>query len=188
MNPLKLAVIIVSTRPVRVGQPIGQWFFDLARAHGNFDVDLVDLKEAALPMFDEPKHPRFAEYAHAHTKAWSAIVAPRDAFVFVTPEYNHGAPPSLVNALDYLHREWAYKPAGFVSYGGPAGGTRSVQMAKQIVTALKMMPMAEGVAIPSVTSHVENGEFKATDGFTHSAKVLLDELHRWAVALRTMRA
>jgi NAD(P)H-dependent FMN reductase len=188
MDPLQLTVIIVSTRPVRVGLPVGKWFAEAAKAHGQFAVSVADLKEINLPLFDEPKHPRLGEYEHAHTKVWSAIVAAADAFVFVTPEYNYAAPPSLVNAVDYLHREWAYKPAGFVSYGGVAGGTRAVQVAKQVITSLKVVPIPEAVAIPFVANHLEGGEFKATDSFGHSAKIMLDELHRWAVALRPMRS
>jgi NAD(P)H-dependent FMN reductase len=187
MDPLRLAVIIVSTRPTRVGVPIATWFGDVARAHGQFAVTDLDLREEALPMFDEPKHPRFGEYEHAHTKAWSAKIGSFDAFVFVTPEYNYSVPPSLVNAIDYLHREWAYKPAAFVSYGGISGGTRSVQMAKQIIMNMKVMPMAEGVAIPFVGSHLVDGVFNATDAHGHSAKAMLDELHKWAVTLKTMR-
>jgi NAD(P)H-dependent FMN reductase len=187
MDQLTLAVIIASTRPNRIGPAVARWFHELATAHGNFTVELIDIKEVNLPLFDEPKHPRFAEYTQAHTKAWSALVARADAFVFVTPEYNPAAPPSLVNAIDYLHREWAYKPAAFVSYGGLAGGTRAVQMTKQILTAVKVMPVPEGVAIPMVTAHLENGAFKSTDHFVKSGQVLLDELHRWAVALRPMR-
>ncbi len=187
MNPLRLAVIIVSTRPNRVGLTVGNWFFEAAKAHGQFAVELVDLKEMNLPLFDEPKHPRFGEYEHAHTKAWSARVSACDAFVFVTPEYNYSTPPSLVNAIDYLHREWFYKAAGFVSYGGVSGGTRSTQMTKQILTAVKVMPMSEAVAIPFVANHLENGELRPTDSMGHSAKVLLDELHKWTAALKTIR-
>ena len=187
MDKLHLAVIIVSTRPVRVGLPVGKWFFEAAQAHGQFAINLIDLKEVNLPLFDEPKHPRLGEYEHAHTKAWSAQVQAADAFVFVTPEYNYSSPPSLVNAVDYLHREWFYKPAGFVSYGGIAAGTRSAQMSKLLLTGLKVMPMAEGVAIPFVNTHVEDDVFKPAESTAHSAKVMLDELHRWAVALRPMR-
>ena len=137
----KLSVVIASTRPGRVGLPVGRWFFERAKAHGKFDVELLDLKEQNLPLLDEPKHPRFQQYEHEHTKAWSAKVRASDAFVFVTPEYNYGAPPSLINALDYLVHEWACKPAGFVSYGGASGGMRSVQMTKLVLTSLKIMPL-----------------------------------------------
>ena len=127
----KLSVINVSTRPGRVGFPLSTWIFEKAAAHGAFDVQLIDLKDENLPMFDEPRHPRLRQYEHEHTKRWSAKIDAADAFVFVTPEYNHGTPPSLINALDYLVQEWAHKPVGFVSYGGPAGGSRAVLRARR---------------------------------------------------------
>jgi NAD(P)H-dependent FMN reductase len=186
---LLLAIVIVSTRPSRVGHVVGHWFHDHAREHGRFEIDLVDLAEMNLPLFDEPKPPRLRQYQHDHTRAWSARVDAADAFVFVTPEYNFSPPPSLVNALDYLLHEWAYKPVGFVSYGGISGGLRSVQMAKATITALKMMPLPEGVALPRFTSQIDKGTgaFVATDGNRHAATVMLDELLRWAEALRPLR-
>jgi NAD(P)H-dependent FMN reductase len=188
MDQPNLAVIIVSTRPARVGPTVAQWFFDVATDNGHFAVELVDLKDINLPVFDEPKHPRFADYVHEHTKVWSAIIKRNDAFVFVTPEYDYFTPPSLVNAIVYLFQEWARKPAAFVSYGGISGGMRSVQAIKPLLTSVKVMPLPEAVSIPFVNTHIENGVFKSTDGFAQSAKALLDELHRWAVALKTMRA
>jgi NAD(P)H-dependent FMN reductase len=188
-QPLNLQVIIVSTRPGRAGGAVGAWFHELARKHGKFDVELVDLAEVALPLFDEAKHPRLAEYEHEHTKRWSETVSRADAYIFVTPEYNYSTPPSLVNALTYLVREWAYKPAGFVSYGGVSGGTRGVQMTKQTLTALKMMPMSEAVAIPFFTQYLDSatGIFAPGEKQERAGTVLLDELFRWGEALKTLR-
>lgn len=185
---LKLNVLITSTRPGRAALPIGTWFANEAKKHGRFDVTVTDLKELALPLLDEPGHPRLGKYENAHTKAWSERVQASDAFVMITPEYNHGAPPALLNALDYLYAEWCYKPAGFVSYGGPAGGARSVQMVKTTLLALKMVPIVESVIIPMFTSHMKDETFVATDGHSKMAVGMLDELHRWAEALRPMRA
>jgi NAD(P)H-dependent FMN reductase len=184
---LKLHVVISSTRPNRVGLPVGSWFLERAKGHGKFSVELVDLKEINLPALDEPKHPRLRQYEHAHTKAWSATVAAADAFVFVTPEYNYGMAPALLNAFNYVYVEWNYKPAAFVSYGGLAGGTRSVQMAKMVATSLKMMPIPEAVNVTGVDKLIEGGSFKAAEVHDKGATVLLDELHRWAGALKTMR-
>jgi NAD(P)H-dependent FMN reductase len=185
---LKLHVIVASTRPGRAGLPIAQWFLERAKTHGKFEVELVDLKEVALPMLDEPRHPRLGQYEHAHTKAWSARVKSADAFVLVTPEYNYGTPPALVNALDYLFVEWAYKPAAFVSYGGVSGGTRSVQMTKQLLTTLKIMPLPEAVSIPFFSTHMTpEGRFEGTEGMEKAAQGMLDELLRWAEALKPMR-
>jgi NAD(P)H-dependent FMN reductase len=184
----KLSVIAISTRPGRAGFPLSTWIFERAKAHGKFDVELVDLKEVNLPLFDEPRHPRLRQYEHEHTKRWSAKVEASDAFVFVTPEYNHGAPPSLINALDYLAQEWAYKPVGFVSYGGPAGGTRAVQMVKPMLVGLKMTPLLESVSVPLFTKSIdEQGVFQAGDFHEGAAKAMLDELVRWTQALKAMR-
>lgn len=184
----KLHVIAVSTRPGRVGFPLSTWIFELAKAHGKFDVELVDLKEVNLPLFDETNHPRLRQYEHAHTKRWSAKVDEADAFIFVTPEYNHGAPPSLINALAYVSQEWAHKPASFVSYGGPAGGIRAVQMVKPMMSALKMTPLLESVMVPFFAKSIDdNGVFHPNELQETFAKGMLDELVKWTAALETMR-
>ena len=186
----KLQVVIVSTRPGRAGPYVASWFLDLARKHGKFEIEVVDLAEVNLPMFDEPRHPRLREYEHEHTRAWSALVDRADAYVFVTPEYNFSAPPSLVNALDYLIHEWAYKPVGFVSYGGVSAGLRGVQITKQTLTALKMVPLPEAVSIPFYAQHLdkESGVFDPGEVQARAAEVMLTELLRWAEALKPLRA
>lgn len=150
--PLKLHTIIASTRPGRVGSAVAKWFHAFAVENGRFEAELVDLADFNLPIYDEPVHPRFQRYEHEHTKRWSESVAAADAYVFVTPEYNYSPPPSLVNAFDFLYREWNYKPCGFVSYGGVSGGLRAVQMERLHATTLKMMPMMEGVTVPMVAN------------------------------------
>lgn len=186
---LKLHIIICSTRPGRVGPAVAHWFHDFARQHGGFDAELVDLADFNLPVYDEPAHPRMQQYQHEHTKRWGKSVAAADAYVFVTPEYNYSPPPSLVNALDFVYREWNYKPCGFVSYGGVSGGLRATQMARLHVTTLKMMPMMEGVTVPMVASHIDDsGVFGSNELIDVSAKTMLDELLRWAEALRPMRS
>jgi len=185
----KLATIVASTRPGRVGHGVAHWFHNVAGRLGAFENRIFDLAEFDLPLLDEPHHPRLQKYQKDHTKAWSAAVDWADAFVIVTPEYNYGSPPALVNALDYVYVEWNYKPVGFVSYGGASGGLRSVQMTKQIVTTLKMMPMVEAVAIPFVATHVdEHGHFNGQEAHEKAAVTMLEELMRWSVALKTMRA
>lgn len=185
---LKLHTIICSTRPGRVGPSVARWFHDFASQHGGFETELVDLADLDLPVYDEPLHPRLQEYEHEHTKRWSASVAAADAYVFVTPEYNYNPPPALVNALNFIYKEWNYKPCGFVSYGGVSGGLRAVQAAKLLVTTLKMMPMVEGVAVPMVASLMnEQGHFSANELIDDSAQTVLDELLRWAGALKPMR-
>jgi NAD(P)H-dependent FMN reductase len=182
-----LHVIAASVRSERACLPIAQWFVEFARSHGHFTVRLVDLKEINLPLLDEPHHPRLQKYQYDHTKAWSAIVREADAYVFVTPEYNFGPPPALINALDYVYLEWNYKAAGFVSYGGLSGGTRSVQVTKQVVTTLKMMPMFEAVNIPFFAQFLKDGTFQSSDSHQKAATAMLDELARWTGALASLR-
>lgn len=185
---LTLHTVICSTRPGRIGPSVGHWFHEFAYDHGSFDTHLVDLAEFDLPVFNEPQHPRLQQYEHGHTTRWSDSVAAADAFVFVTPEYNHNPSPALVNALDYVYREWNYKPCAFVSYGGLSGGIRAVHTTKLMVTTLKMVPLTESVTLPMVKQHIDaSGIFTPEEQHTASAQVLLDELQRWAEALAPMR-
>lgn len=185
---LRLMVIVGSTRPGRVGPRVAQWFAQRVEEDARFDLDLVDLAELALPMMDEPNHPRLQQYTKPHTVAWSQRVAAADAVVFVTPEYNHSFPAPLKNAIDYLQIEWGHKAAGFVSYGGVSAGTRAVQMLKQIVVALRMMPATAAVPIPFVARKVDgDGNFTADQPLEDSVAAMLPELERIALALRTLR-
>jgi NAD(P)H-dependent FMN reductase len=183
-----LLIIIGSTRPGRVGLAVADWIIDRARAQGDFEVRVADLAEQNLPMFDEPKHPRFGQYTHQHTKDWSAVVAPADAFICVIPEYNYGFNAATKNAIDYLHREWLNKPAGIVSYGGVAAGTRAGQMLKQVFSALKIVPVTDSVNIPFVHEKLdEDGRLKPNEIMEGAATAMLGELARWSQAVRPLR-
>lgn len=183
-----LQIVIGSTRPGRVGGPVADWFASQARHHAGFEIEVVDLAEVNLPMFNEPVHPRLGQYQHQHTRLWSATISRADAFVFVVPEYNYGFNAATKNAIDYLSQEWAYKPVGFVSYGGVAAGTRAVQMLKQVMTTLKMSPMFEAVNIPFVSQFLgPDGRIHANQVMQQAAQEMLDELQRWEEALRPLR-
>jgi len=185
---LDLKVILASTRPGRKGPAIASWFMDLATKHPAFKTELLDLQVVNLPFLDEPNHPRFKKYEHQHTKDWSAMIDPADAYVIVLSEYNYGFPATIKNAFDFLYQEWTYKPVAFVSYGGVSGGTRAVQMLKQVVTAQKMIPLADGIHIPAFTKRIdEQGKFNSDEGLDKSANAMLDELNKWATAMRPMR-
>lgn len=184
-----LQVILASTRPQRKGGAVADWFAGVARRHPGFELEVVDLAVVDLPMFDEPEHPRLRRYAHEHTKRWSATIERASAFVVVTPEYDYGPPGAIVNALQFLVHEWSYKPMGFVSYGGVSAGTRSMQLLKQYVSALKMVPLVESVAVPFFTKHIDptTGVFDPGEVQEKAALVMLDELVRWERALRQLR-
>ena len=170
-----LQIIIASTRPGRIGFPVAQWFEQAALQHGGFEVELVDLAAVNLPFMDEPNHPRLRRYEHQHTKDWSATIDRADAYVFVTPEYNYG-----FNAV--------LKPVGFVSYGGVAAGTRAVQMLKQVVTTLKMMPVFGSVNIPFVAQFLdEEDRIQPNEIMITAARVMLDELLETTLALQSLR-
>ncbi|MEP6617394.1 MAG: NAD(P)H-dependent oxidoreductase [Ginsengibacter sp.] len=185
---INLKVIIASTRPGRKGPSLASWMFEKARISPGFNTELLDLAEINLPFLDEPEHPRFQKYHHDHTKKWSSMIDSADAFIFVTPEYNYGYPAPLKNALDYLYNEWNYKPVAFVSYGGVSGGTRSVQMLKQVVTAQKMVPVVEAVNVPFFTKYINGqGEFIPDEPIQKGAELMLKELLKWAENLKLMR-
>lgn len=183
----RLGVVLVSVREGRVGEAVANWAADRGRSHGAFEVELVDLKAVDLPMLNEPNHPKLKRYTSPKTQAWSATVDALDAFLFVTPEYNHGTPAALSNALDHLYSEWSYKASAFVSYGGISGGLRSVQMTKPRLLAFNMMPIVEGVPIPFVAKQLQDGRFEASEAQETSLKNALDELQRWTSALSALR-
>jgi NAD(P)H-dependent FMN reductase len=184
-----LRIIIGSTRPGRIGPAVADWITERAREHGGFDVEVTDLAELNLPMYDEPSHPRLKKYVNQHTKDWSALVQASDAFIFVTPEYNYSFNAATKNAIDYLHSEWQHKVAGIVSYGGVAAGTRATQMLKQVLTTLKVVPVFEAVNIPFVAKHLdEDRRLKPTEEMEQSAIAMLDEILKWTGALQQIRA
>jgi NAD(P)H-dependent FMN reductase len=184
-----LRIIIGSTRPGRVGPAVAEWITERAREHGGFDVEVTDLAELKLPMYDEPSHPRLKKYVNQHTKDWSALVEGSDAFIFVTPEYNYSFNAATKNAIDYLHGEWQHKVAGIVSYGGVAAGTRATQMLKQVLTTLKVVPVFEAVNIPFIARHLdEDRRLKPTEEMEQSATAMLDEVLKWTEALQPIRA
>ncbi len=183
-----LKIIIGSTRPARKGISVANWIFEYAKKFSEFNIELIDLAVVNLPLFDESIHPMQKKYEHEHTKKWSNIINPADAYILVTPEYNYSFPASVKNALDYLYHEWNYKPMAFVSYGGIAGGTRAVQLLKPIVTTLKMMPVVASVNIPFFTKYIdEKGIFNADENIQKSADAMFNELLIWTDGLKAIR-
>ena len=185
---LKLNIIVGSTRPGRAGLPIGHWLKVFALAHGAFDVELVDLADFNLPLLDEAAHPVFQQYEHEHTKRWSASVNSADAYVFVTPEYDYFPPASLVNAVQVLAREWAYKAAGVVSYGAISGGLRASQSLRQLITTVNVHALPQVVPIPLFDQFiVDDGIFQPNSPMTEGTTGMLNELAKWTRALKPMR-
>ena len=171
-----LQIIIASTRPGRVGPAIATRVAEVANQKSEyFDVEVVDLADFNLPIFDEAVHPILGQYEHEHTKRWAASVARANAFIFVMPEYNHSFNAALKNALDYLRNEWAYKPVGLVSYGGASMGVRAIGQLKPILSALKLIH-AFDVTIALPVTPVVDGVFAGNDVFDVSMGQLMAEL------------
>lgn len=137
----RIAVLIGSTRPRRIGPQIAQWVAETGRPLVDGAVEIVDLKEWPLPMDDEPGIPALGDYTSEYSRAWSRKIAGFDAMVFVTPQYNWGYPAPLKNAIDHLYREWQRKPAVIVSYGSRGGGKCADQL-RQVLDGLGMRPVA----------------------------------------------
>lgn len=185
---IDLQIIVASTRPGRVGPVVADWFYSIAARHDAFATSLIDLKAINLPLYDEPNHPVQQKYVHEHTKKWAQSVNAADAYVFVTPEYNHGPAPALINALSYVSREWHHKPAAFISYGGISGGLRGVQAVKPILNTLRVMLINESVVFPMIAKQVDaDGKLLTDETQETAAMAILNELARCAPVLRALR-
>ncbi|EIE52468.1 NADPH-dependent FMN reductase [Salipiger aestuarii] len=185
---LKLKIVTASTRPGRIGPIISNWVAEQAKRHGKFDAEILDIDTFNLPLLDEPNHPAMQTYSQDHTKALSAAVAEADAFVFVTPEYNGFPPAAVVNAIQALVVEWDRKVAGVVSYGGISGGLRSAQELRILLANMGVMPLKQAVPMPMVFGDLtEDGKLAPNAEVAKGAAGMLDELHLWAGALKTIR-
>jgi len=170
-------VILGSTRQGRFGDKVAQWFMQHAATRTDLTAELVDLADWPLPFFSSPVPPAFGPSSDAQTRAWAAKVDQADGYVLVTPEYNHGYPAVLKNALDHVYREWSGKPVGFVGYGGPGGGIRAVEQLRQVVVELSMFPLRQQVVVPNVYQAFDgSGALIAGAGPDRQAVAVLDEL------------
>lgn len=185
----KLKIITSTTREGAKGILVANWITELAKASNEFEVELIDLKELDLPFMNEPNHPSSGNYQYEHTKKWSKTINEADAFIIVLAEYNYAFPAPIKNALDYLFKEWGYKPVSFVSYGGISGGLRAAQMLKQVVTTLNMMPINSQVVLPLFSQHIDaEGNFKPKeDKITQSANNMISQLSKWSKAMKPLR-
>lgn len=184
---LNLAVVIGSTRPGRIGPKVADWFAGIARSDLRFEVDLVDLADFGFPLPMAEGMPRRGDY-HPQAIPFAARMAAADAFVFVTPEYNHGYSAALKSALDAIYREWVMKPAGFVSYGGISGGINATQQLRQICGELQLHDIQASVAIPLVSSAFDEAGNLVNPHTANSATAMLNQLEWWATTLNDGRA
>jgi NAD(P)H-dependent FMN reductase len=189
-EPSKLAVIIGSVREGRFGPVIASWVAELARAHGGFSVDVIDLAEFDIPVAlpaDSPKYAGDAYPRPARLRPLTVRLEAADAFIVVTPEYNHSYPAGLKAAIDWHFTQWTAKPVAFVSYGGPAGGRHAVLHLENVFSELHAVTMRDGLSFPLYMLHWQDG--KPDDPQAAAvAKIMLDQLTWWATALSRARA
>jgi NAD(P)H-dependent FMN reductase len=183
---LKVAIIVGTTRPGRKADTVARWVLDIAARRGDASFEIVDIADFKLPMLDEALPPSMGQYAQPHTKAWAAKIAEFDAFVFVTPEYNHSMSGSLKNAIDFLYREWNDKAAGFVSYGS-VGGARAVEQLRLVMGELKVADVRAAVALSLFTDFENFTTFKPQPGQEAAVEAMLNDLIPWGRALQAMR-
>jgi NAD(P)H-dependent FMN reductase len=183
---LKIAIILGSTRPNRVGAIVAEWVNGIADKHTDAEFELVDVAKLDLPLLDEELPPVLGQYAKQHTLDWAAKVASFDAFVIVTPEYNHSVPAGLKNALDFVYAEWADKAAGFVSYGA-AGGIRAVEHLRLIMAELQVATIRTQLTLNSYTDFDNFYDFKPTGQHEETLNTVLDQVVSWGTALKSVR-
>jgi NAD(P)H-dependent FMN reductase len=183
---LKIGIVIGSTRPGRKAEAVAAWVYEHAQKRTDASFEIVDLVEYALPLLDEPKPASSGVYTKDHTKKWAAKVDALDAFVFVTPEYNHSTSAALKNAIDFLQREWHDKAVGFVSYGASANGARAVEHLRSIVGEMKLADVRSHVAL-STRQDFENNLPKPDPRHETTLGALFDQLVAWGGALAALR-
>ena len=184
---IKVAIISGSTRPGRKSQAVAEWVHAIAQKRGDADYQIVDIATFNLPLLDEPVPPSLGKYSKPHTLAWAKAIAPFDAFVFVTPEYNHGPSAALKNAIDYLYHEWNNKAAGFVSYGS-TGGARAVEHLRGIMAEVQVADVRAHVSMSMYTDFENWSVLKPDPRHQQQLGVMLDQLVAWSRAMQGVRA
>jgi len=165
---------------------VAKWVHEIASKRTDAEYELVDLLNFNLPLLDEPVPPSMGQYSKEHTKAWAAKVASFDAYVFVTPEYNHATSGALQNALDFVYAEWNNKAAGFVGYGS-AGGTRAVENLRLIMAELQVADVRAQVALSLFTDFENFSVFKPAGHHEQLVNNMLDQVVAWGTALKPLR-
>lgn len=183
---INVGIIMGSTRPGRKAEAVARWVHGIASKRSDANYELIDIAEFNLPLLDEPVPPSMHQYSKPHTKTWAAKIAPLDAFVFVTPEYNHGISGALKNAIDFLFAEWNNKAAGFVGYGS-AGGARAIESLRLVMGEIKVADVRQSVLLSLFTDFENMTTFKPAAMHEKTVNTMLDEVVAWGTALKGVR-
>jgi NAD(P)H-dependent FMN reductase len=182
----RIAIIIGSTRPGRNGEAVAEWVYEIAQKRIDAGFELVDIKDFNLPLLDEPVSPIMGQYSKPHAKAWAAKIGSLDGYVFVTPEYNHGIPDALKNAIDFLFAKWNNKAAGFVSYGG-VSGVRAVEPLGLVLAEMQMATVRSQVLLSMFTDFENFSVFKPDSRKETSVNEMLDQVIASGGAFKALR-
>lgn len=188
---LELKIIVGSTRPNRFSEKAAKWFAEIAKKRTEFNVEVLDLRDYSMPFYNEPVSPNYKKepFTHPVVAKWTGKIAEADGFIVVTPEYNHGYPAVLKNAIDYVGPEWRDKSISFIAYGS-ALGARSVEQLRQVAVELQMVPIKNAVHISAFWTLLdESGQLKpgAFDPYEKSAEEMIQQLIWWGNALKAAR-
>jgi NAD(P)H-dependent FMN reductase len=191
----KLHIIIGSTRPGRAADLVAPWVIERAGHHGGFDVEVLDLRDWALPMFTETFETigdfNNPTYSSPVVRSWNQKIAEADAFLVITPEYNHSVPAVLKNAIDSVFLSFAFrnKPIAAVGYsGGIAGGVRAIEHLAQIAVEAEMMPLRTMTVFPQVFQAFTTEHQPVNPVAEISLRIALDDLKWWSETLEKARA
>jgi NAD(P)H-dependent FMN reductase len=186
---LKLVVLVGSVREGRFGPVVASWVAEQAREHGGFQVQVLDLADVDIPLELPADSPKLAGASYPRPAGMAPLtdaLQGADAFLVVTPEYNHSYPAALKAAIDWHFTQWTAKPVAFVSYGGAAGGRHAVLHLENVLTELHAVTIRDGLSFPNFWTAWEDGRPVAAETAGY-AKTVLDQLHWWAGALRSAR-
>jgi NAD(P)H-dependent FMN reductase len=185
---IKVGIIVGSTRPGRHADAVANWVLEKAKKRTDAQFEIVDIKDFNLPLLDEPVPPSMAQYSQPHTKKWAQKVASFDAYVFVTPEYNHAPSAALKNAIDFLYAEWNNKAAGFVSYGAASSGGRAVEHLRMVMGELQVADVRAQVLLSLFTDFENFAAFKPNAVKETELATMLDQVTAWGGAMKTLRS
>ena len=183
----KLQVITGTTRPNCVSPAVASWITEIAAKRTDLEVELVDIADYNLPLFDEPMSPAYGGHTKEHSIRWGAKVAQADAYVFVVAEYNHGPAAALKNAIDFPFSEWANKSVGFVSYGS-VGGARAVEQLRQVAAEVQLADVRPQVLLGLSTDFENYSEFKPLPNREAELGAVLDRVVAWGEALKLLHS
>ncbi len=186
---LNINIILASIRDQRAGEKVAHWIFGLAKQYPELEPRLIDLKDFPLPFYHHAEQPVDIEDTYNDTTEirWRDAISTADGFIVVVPEYNWGYPGNLKNAIDYLYKPWNKKPITFVSYGGLAAGTRSVQQLRQVAVALQMAPIRGDVFIPTISKAFDISGQPVNPGLIKQSQAMFAQMIWWGAALKKAR-